>query len=416
VSTGLTVPGIILKGYWTSFNAVNLDDQINSSDAVCIGYRWPSEHMFAPIWTSYQAAPSFLRGLLLFGIFFSGIPLLIHYLFEQHCALTFGIGIFAVGLSFTLFLLRIVVYFRDGYRATSYGVPDLVEIFEQIDKEFATGTDLKQRNQRVKLSFIGHSMGAYVVTSVVRILSDVFDYETGSPGLNATAEKRSPNYIGRFFELARLVLVSPDIPAEALIANRANFLQNSLKRFEEAYLFSNEGDEVLRQISTTANYFSFPTKSKKFGFRLGNISLPRIPLGISSDFSLKHLQLGQNTLDDLYNDWNVSVASYCRQNFLDFFSYFDCTNCIEKGKGVLTLAKNPTKPMSPFDHFWLLILYLYHPQEHNVHRGYFKSEFLRQLIYRLACIGYEKTEAAYGGRDKLSDECVKHQVRALLNR
>jgi hypothetical protein len=61
----------------------------------------------------------------------------------------------------------------------------------------------------------------------------------------------------------RFVLASPDISAEALLSNRANFLASSLRRFREAYLFSNEGDEVLRQISTTANYFSFPTKSWK---------------------------------------------------------------------------------------------------------------------------------------------------------
>jgi len=46
-----------------------------------------------------------------------------------------------------------------------------------------------------------------------------------------------------------------------------------LSRFDEAYLFSNEGDEVLRQISTLANYFVFPAKSKNHGFRLGNVEI-----------------------------------------------------------------------------------------------------------------------------------------------
>jgi Alpha/beta hydrolase of unknown function (DUF900) len=262
----------------------------------------------------------------------------------------------------------------------------------------------------VKLSFIGHSMGAYVVTGVVRILADVFDHGH----VDATADIASPK-IGHAFELARLVLVSPDIPAEALIANRANFLQNSLRRFKEAYLFSNEGDEVLRQISTTANYFSFPTNSNKFGFRLGNISILGTPPGISTDFSLKYLQLGENTLDDLYNELASIGKIQLQTKFPRFFSYFDCTDCIENGKGVLSLATNPKKRIGRFGHFWLLILYLYDPQKYNVHGGYFKSPFLSQLIYRLACIGYVKTEAAYGGRDKLSDECLKHQVRAILN-
>ncbi len=401
---------VILNGYLNSFNAVNEDNKINNSDAVCIGYRWPSEHMFSPTCTSYRAAPSFLRGLLLTGIILSVIPIVMHLLFNQHWYITFGMGLFAIGLSFTLFLLRVVVYFRDGYRATSFGVPDLVAIFQRIDEELAKGNGLKQR---VKLSFIAHSMGAYVVTSVVRILSDVFDHGTGNSDSNADAVP-SPN-IGRALELARLVLVSPDIPAEALIANRANFLQHSLRRFKEAYLFSNEGDEVLRQISTTANYFSFPTNCNKFGYRLGSISLLGTPLGISTDFSLKYLQLGQNTLDDLYNELAIIGNIQLQTMFPRFFSYFDCTNCIENGKGVLTLATDPKKRIGPFGHFWLLILYLYNPQKYNVHGGYFQSDFLRQLIYRLACIGYVKTELAYGGKDKLSDECLKHQVRALLN-
>jgi hypothetical protein len=128
-------------------------------------------------------------------------------------------------------------------------------------------------------------MGAYVVTSVVRILSDVFDPVSVKPGLHvgvsgadgmsdAPSElKRLPPEIGNVFRLMRLLLVSPDIPAEALVSNRANFLASCLSRFREAYLFSSEGDEVLRQISTTANYFSFPTRSRNFGFRLGNVGV-----------------------------------------------------------------------------------------------------------------------------------------------
>jgi hypothetical protein len=403
---------VILNGYWNSFNAVNKDNAINNSDAVCIGYHWPSERRFAPICTSYQAAPSLLRGLLLVGIALSGIALFVHYIFNQHLYLTFGIGLFSVGLSFTLFLLRVVVYFQDGYRATSFGVPDLVEIFKRIDKELAPKGEYP--GKRVKLSFIGHSMGAYVVTSVVRILSDVFDQGSGSPGPNATAEKLPPN-IGHAFELARLILVSPDIPAEALISGRANFLQSSLQRFDEAYLFSNEGDEVLRLISTTANYFSFPTNSNKFGFRLGNISLFGISPGISTNFNLGYLQLGKNTFADLYNELASIGNSQLQTTFPQSFSYFDCTNCIENGKGVLTLANDPTKRIGPFGHFWLLILYLYNPQKYNVHGGYFQSNFLRQLIYRLACIGYKETEIAYGGHTQLSTECLKHEVRAILN-
>ena len=131
-----------------------------------------------------------------------------------------------VAIPFTLILLRVAVYFRDGYRATSFGIPDLVEIIGQIDKK------LDERHNRswlsrmvlrpipVQLSFIAHSMGGYVVTSVIRVLSDVFDPASIREGLNSTKlptgvrDAKAFSRIGHAFCLKRLVLVSPDIPAE----------------------------------------------------------------------------------------------------------------------------------------------------------------------------------------------------------
>jgi hypothetical protein len=66
---------VILKGYWNSFSFVNKDNAIHNRDAVCIGYRWPSERIGAPFLTAYQAAPTFLRGLLLVGCVPIGITL-----------------------------------------------------------------------------------------------------------------------------------------------------------------------------------------------------------------------------------------------------------------------------------------------------------------------------------------------------
>src|SRR5262249_44875221 len=138
-------------------------------------------------------------------------------------------------------------------------------------------------NQIVELSFIGHSMGGFVVTNTIRTLTDVF--KTKVSDLNdfgAYAPKPVENLhrIGAFFELKRFVLASPAIPAETLLADRGNFLASALTRFHEAYLFSNEGDEVLRQISTLANYFTFPTKTNNHGYRLGNVEI------LSSGFGL----------------------------------------------------------------------------------------------------------------------------------
>jgi len=333
------------------------------------------------------------------------------------------ISVVLVWIPITLFLLRIVVYFRDGYRATSFGIPDLVEIIRQIHKKLEEKGEVENR---VQLSFIGHSMGAYVVTSAVRILSDVFDAATMREGLNSTRVPGSPSNetevsskIGRAFRLKRLVLVSPDIPAEALISSRSNFLSTSLLRCEESFLFSNEGDEVLRQISTIANYFTFPTISQKSGYRLGNVCLPMVRYGISTKFDLTHLQIGPNRLDKIYKEIKNIGREQLRIDLPKHFSYFDCTDCVENGRGMLTLAEpGVVKKMMPHDHFGLLIRYLIQPRKYDVHGGYFRSKFLSELIYRFACIGHDATVQAYNdeynGEAELDKQCRQHQIRAML--
>jgi alpha-beta hydrolase superfamily lysophospholipase len=179
----------------------------------------------------------------------------------------------------TLFLIRVIVYFRDVYRATTYGVPDLVDIIRLIDGRLETKFKVVGRTgSRADLSFIGHSMGGFVVTNAVRILSDVFSPAT-KPKTRATgviAPEDDPlreegSEIGKAFRLKRLVCVSPDIPAEALITGRANTLHSSLSRFEEAHLFSNEADEVLANISTTANNMVFASVMSAY-WRSGGIT------------------------------------------------------------------------------------------------------------------------------------------------
>src|SRR5208282_5699206 len=99
-----------------------------------------------------------------------------------------------------------------------------------------------------------------------------------------SGRRRSRNGQDRtLFTLMRFVLASPDVPAETLLADRANFLASSLRRFREAYLFSSEGDEVLRLISTTVNYFTFPTASRNYGYRLGNTEILRSSFGAAPD-------------------------------------------------------------------------------------------------------------------------------------
>jgi hypothetical protein len=230
------------------------------------------------------------------------------------------------------------------------------------------------------------------------------------------------------------VLASPDIPAEALLSNRANFLAASLRRFREAYLFSNEGDEVLRQISTTANYFSFPTKSWKFGYRLGNAEILAKEYGIidpGMGSVLPKLRVGYYTLQELYEGLRTArkelgATPRSVQNLLpEVFSYFDCTDYIdctdisEKPRGLLTFALNKKQydaqsRMSTWDHISLLWSYVFR-EKPNVHGGYFEGHLCRQMIYRLACLGFDDTVGAYLGLAAFSSECREKQIKVLVS-
>jgi hypothetical protein len=265
---------------------------------VFVGFRWPSEHMWSVLVSSVPAMPWFpliaacacaVLAVAVFGVWIAEWPSEINWpvlpLLLATLIATLGLGIVvAIG---ALAALRATVYFRDIYRATNYGVPDLVEVIRQIDLQASKKiAKLRQngetaRRTRIALSFVGHSLGGLVVTNAVRVLSDVFDSSTiqttlsGSERPERVARDRIDRVngsIGDVFTLMRFVLASPDIPAETLLAGRANFLASSLRRFREAYLFSNEGDEVLRLVSTAVNYFWFPTLKRNF---VTGLAMPR---------------------------------------------------------------------------------------------------------------------------------------------
>src|SRR6202023_3168306 len=99
---------------------------------------------------------------------------------------------------------------------------------------------------------------------------------------------------------------------ESLLAGPGNFFGPALSAFDEAYLFSNEGDEVLRQISTLANYFTFPTMSNNHGFRLGNVEILSSDFGLIEpphDQFLDTLRVGDLTLRELYRKLRSFRAS-----------------------------------------------------------------------------------------------------------
>ncbi|MGD9544059.1 MAG: hypothetical protein AB7F41_02215 [Methylocystis sp.] len=413
----------VLDTFKESFIALNADDALKNQGLVCVGYRWPSEAMGTPWRSGLSAAPWFLVGILFVSL---AAVYLVNFYFEI-CDWPKFAGVIATAVTatmavipLTLFGLRLIVYFRDGFRAANYGVPDLVNLIRDIDDRLPerptdNPDDLAGR---VDLSFIGHSMGGFVVTNAVRILSDVFsplaiaamrDVEAvGSEEERRQRELRSK--IGKNFLLRRLVLVSPDIPAEVLLSGRGNVLQSSLKRFQDAHLFSNEGDEVLRNISTTANFFSLPTMSRRFGYRLGNVGA-LTEWGLSEDLTLGNLRVGAHTLETLYAELD---AAQSEESFAQRLTYFDCTDAIDaEGHGVVTnAARNAPPNLTWLGH--LRLLWAYVRGEVDVHSGYFlKPSLVRELIYRFAAIGYGDSERLYGGLANLSELCKSRQIKAL---
>ena len=436
------------------------DEQIREQkNLVFIGYRWSSERLsfkVGNLWSNTRALPNTLQGALAVGLSIFSIywlwtllwhpPENMNRLLSWGLQAAFGIAIAAIMVIATLLLLRITGYFRDVYRAINFGVPDLTELVRQIDQAVVElraqdlrheHTDLREaihqakqqgdRYQKIQLNFLGHSMGGLVITNVVRILSDVFDTRSIS---------RDPgSEIGNTLSLGRLILASPDIPVLSIVSSRANGLVSSLRRFKEAYLFSNEGDLALRVASTAANYISFPSKGQSHGHRLGSIALTndtyrkgvinlpmlrdhyspesnlceaitKDPLDILKCLFITHSSgkgKGYLSLGDLFTDENHTKT---HATLADLFTFFDCTDYKDfrltlgqngwrdssKTKtGLLTRAKQKNN-LNLVDYAELVFDALL--GRRDVHGGYFQGEYSRKLIYRIGFLGFKGTLTA----------------------
>ncbi|MBD2234900.1 alpha/beta hydrolase [Phormidium tenue] len=435
---------------------------------VFVGYRWSSESVRFSLQQLRMAIkalpilPRIVAGVGT-GLTILWIVLLVRILsqtIDLFIALALLLSVFLVAIIFSLVVLRVIVYFRDAFRATNFGVPDLIEFLRLLDlelqtqaeKEYPDETSRNDRLKPIKLSFLAHSMGAFVVTNVIRILSDVFD--------PAAVNKEPSSKIGKIFCLSRLVLASPDIPVLALAASRSNYLASSLRRFDEAYLFSNEGDLALRLASTTANYFSYPSNTRESGYRLGNASIIPGRFGI---INLQNLQRYCHTNgDNLFGTVNAqgstgnskdtalhllfttnlgggtpgSLAQLAEERGLnadvddftiaDLFTFFDCTDYVETSNNPAfyafvserksankNYAKNFVKQIKKFDLKVVGILSRAvgmigkNPKQRSlnffdyagllfdflkgrdVHGGYFHAPFSKDLIYQLAFIGFK---------------------------
>ena len=441
--------------YKNIFQYINRHDQVipRQGSQVFIGYRWPSENIeFQRLGEACKALPPLPRDLMFLGFGGALILLILELTKFRETIAGFAIAFLLVvllGLSaiiVTLVILRMVVYFRDRYRAQNFGVLDLVELLRQIDQTLVNlkAADIRRQNpgqenaheeaakfwqhtqRKVKLSFLGHSMGGFVVTNVVRILSDVFD--------SRSISNKPPADVGSVFRLERLILTSPDIPILTIVSSRANFLSSSLRRFAESYLFSNEGDLALRVASATANYFTFPSSTEAMGYRLGNVSL-KTTYNDDKDYGIvnlsaldEHFFQGTSLADAVArNPYKVMehlflTYSWCKKKgyntlaqmaqeerqpsqpktapkitIADFFTYFDCTDykdvtfsvkddhTSEVAKGLLTRA-NRRKALTWWDYLLLIIDGAL--GKRDVHGGYFQGKFTQEMIYRIAFLGF----------------------------
>ena len=122
---------------------------------------------------------------------------------------------------------------------------------------------------------------------------------------------------------------------------------------------------------------------------------------------MNELRIGYRSLLELYESLHLRVV---QSALPQVFSYFDCTDYVEDGKRFLSLVSRKTDSsgrlmtVSAFQHIRLLLYYLVRniklfqriiPNMPDVHSGYFDTKELSRLIYRLACFGFDASEATY---------------------
>lgn len=505
-----------IKRFEEIHNYINHDSEQlppdRGNNLMYIGYRWPSEPLNGgngnllkdKLIPAFTALPLLPRGIFLMGIV-AIILLLLPQSYPFFFNSLFGGMLWIISVTFmTLFLciltfvlLRLSGYFRDAYRATHFGVPDLVEFIRQLDQaivnkaiakdiarvrssleqlttllsqkvklhlstsndpeaicarvvqdycqdrivdlgkfaeldieiatiaakilELETDTEFVilreetisflqtqsqnywQYQNRIKLSFIGHSMGGSLVTDVIRILSDIFD--SRSIGTLGLTNKLPSAEIGRVFRLGRLVLIAPDIPINTILSGRGNVLQSALRRFEETYLFSNEGDLALRLASSFANYFSFPARRRASGYRLGNlairdtekygiVNLDKVKKKPSHPFSLENLFVDSFNLSQSLKKMQSEYYMVQRENQEKIYSLFTCFDCTDytdfglnhdsKPSQLLTIARWRWEPQLLY---YLRLILANAFGGKDTHGGYFQGEFCQALMYRLAFFG-----------------------------
>ena len=427
-----------------------------SDYVVFIDYSWPSEQALSLSLPSVLRAMPFLLialvalALMVFG---RGLYELRPSGGEVGPALWLGLGAGLLGgIVAALLLLRMVAYFRDRDRAASAAVYDGVELvrwlhqifLEEITKEapqidrveqlraLLQGSDSVQADRqgneplkvRVKLSLLAHSMGCFVATQLVRTLSDVFDPKAierwkqvglEGPFSRMDSSETAPDFItdvgiGELFTLDQLVLASPDIPVWALTNGRSNPLQACLRRFNHVFLFTNDADMVLRLLSTLANFFVFPSRTRQGGYRLGNV----VPLEGEQAWGARPLDLSQIGLHGMggrlfQGGHRLTESPFHAQRVLaSHLTLVDCTDYRDRvgasgrWRSMLSSCGPTWRPLR-----YSLTTLAMVCQRLDPHGGYFRGPFCLDLIYSLLLFGPPITPK---GWTSLGEQLQEHQI------
>lgn len=348
------------------------------------------------------------------------------------------LGHLSLGIGITLMLLRMVTYFRDRDRASTFGVTDAVEMIRALHhlvQEIGSDTDYLTRlsrgeASRISLSFLAHSMGCFLTTSMIRVLSNVFDADADrhlwevnpevgpfaaascpAPVRAETREqlRRELATIGDLFILDRLILVAADIPVWAITTGRSNDLASCLRRFRDTFLFVNDADMVLRLASTVANYFVFPSGTRIGGTRLGNLTIAGRgrPNGYgwrSSDLRDVRLNGGLRTMS-LYDE----RIFRCPQ-WLGFpLNVVDCTDYTDRGRhlSVFTATDPLLRPLNYTATFLMMLLAPLGIGQIDSHGGYFRGRFCLDLLHELALRGIPQDPKRW---TQIQDGLEQHRI------
>jgi hypothetical protein len=430
-----------VRWYSDIYNHLSQHPVLAQRNLAFLGYRWPSERPMDPVLGTLrgalQALPTLPRELLAVGASLSLGLFVGACFFPPVASSLFAVAVpplLFVGVLVALLVERIVVYFRDGYRASYFAAPDLVEFVRDLDGALQNAEITLGSGGRVKISFLAHSLGCSITTNALRVLSDVF-----AQGSEQTKE------IGQKLILDRLVLVAPDIPVESVIPRRSNVLASALRRVNEVHVFTNEGDLALRLASTAANYFSFPARSRFSGYRLGNLTLKhfrdsRDRRGSRPSYGVVSTAAGEVVLPSSFLEIRASSSEHRHLWESPFFpwvaddpedvtnkiNYYDCTDyvdvldCVDPGEGsvpsrgvVSRAIKAPALNLPAY--FRLILAYLRGPARGGVdtHGGYFHGRTSKEWIYTLAFAGFAELLRCQG--PALHKVAQRYQLQVLLS-